>query len=128
MPGHAHAISANAASYNGWLKCYAKCICWIAERDKFTRRLPAGATLPEKLHHDGDPRHRLKPEKKPPAFAIAMSEAMMEATTETYRKLAEEARAEAAVAKSPSSRRLWNEVAAHYEKLAAFVEKPKSRR
>jgi hypothetical protein len=57
-----------------------------------------------------------------------MSEAMMEATTETYRKLAEEARAEAAVAKSPSSRLQWNEVAAHYEKLAAFVEKPKSRR
>jgi hypothetical protein len=52
---------------------------------------------------------------------------MAQATAETYRQLAKEARAEAAAAESLSSRRQWNAVAAHYDKLAVFVEKPKPR-
>ena len=58
---------------------------------------------------------------------IATVIAMAQATAETYRQLAKEARAEAAAAESLSSRRQWNAVAAHYDKLAVFVEKPKPR-
>jgi hypothetical protein len=51
--------------------------------------------------------------------------AMVQVTAETYRQLARQARAEATVAPSLESRRQWSDVAAHYEMLADFVEKPK---
>jgi hypothetical protein len=47
---------------------------------------------------------------------------MTEATAENYRKRVAEAHAEAAAAPSPEFKRQWDEIAAAYEKLAAFVE------
>jgi len=50
---------------------------------------------------------------------------MVRVTAETYRQLAKQARASSAAATSAESRRQWSDVAAHYEMLADFVEKPK---
>jgi hypothetical protein len=47
---------------------------------------------------------------------------MTEPTAQTYRKRVAEARAQAASARSPEFKRQWDEIAAAYEKLAAFVE------
>jgi hypothetical protein len=46
-------------------------------------------------------------------------------TAETYRQLARQARASSAAALSLESRQQWSDVAAHYEMLADFVDKPK---
>jgi hypothetical protein len=48
---------------------------------------------------------------------------MTETKAETYRRLAEEARANAASAPHADFRRQWHEIATHYETLAAIVEK-----
>jgi hypothetical protein len=47
---------------------------------------------------------------------------MTEPIAQTYRKRASEARAQATAAPSPEFKRQWDEIAAAYEKLAAFVE------
>jgi hypothetical protein len=48
---------------------------------------------------------------------------MAETKAETYRRLAEEARAKAASAPRAEFKRQWNEIAGHYEMLADFAEK-----
>jgi hypothetical protein len=53
---------------------------------------------------------------------------MTDATAETYRRLARQARASSAAATSLKSRQQWSDVAAHYEMLADFAGKPKPRR
>ena len=59
------------------------------------------------------------------ATGSRMVVAMARVTAEAYRQLARQARAEAAAAKYLESKRQWSDVAAHYEMLADFVEKPK---
>jgi hypothetical protein len=51
--------------------------------------------------------------------------AVVQVTAEAYRQLARQARASSAAAASLESRRQWSDVAAHYDMLADFVEKPK---
>jgi hypothetical protein len=51
--------------------------------------------------------------------------AMVHVTAKTYRQLAKQARASSAAALSLESRQQWSDVAAHYEMLADFVDKPK---
>jgi hypothetical protein len=48
---------------------------------------------------------------------------MIEPTAENYRRHAKQARAEAAAAPSLEFKRQWDEIAASYERLAAFVER-----
>jgi hypothetical protein len=48
---------------------------------------------------------------------------MSETKAETYRRLAEEARAKAASATHAEFKRQWSEIARHYEMLADFVKK-----
>jgi hypothetical protein len=50
---------------------------------------------------------------------------MTETKAETFRRLAEEARAKAMSAPHADFKRQWNEIAKHYEMLAEFVVKPK---
>jgi hypothetical protein len=50
---------------------------------------------------------------------------MVQVTAEKYRQLAGQARTAATAALSPESRQRWINVAAHYEMLAEFTEKPK---
>ena len=47
---------------------------------------------------------------------------MTETKAETYRRLAEEARANAESATQAEFKRQWNEIATHYETLAGIVE------
>jgi hypothetical protein len=58
------------------------------------------------------------------ATGSRMVVAMAEATGEIYRQLAKEARASSVAATTLKSRRQSSDVAAHYEMLADFVEKP----
>jgi hypothetical protein len=53
---------------------------------------------------------------------------MIEAIAGTYRERANRARAEAVAAPFPESKRQWTELAADYERLAAFVEKDAAER
>jgi len=48
---------------------------------------------------------------------------MTETKAETYRRLAEEARAKAASTAHADYKRQWNDIAGHYEMLAGLVEK-----
>jgi hypothetical protein len=48
---------------------------------------------------------------------------MPQTKAETYRRLAEEARAKATSAAHADFKRQWNEIAGHYDMLAALVEK-----
>jgi hypothetical protein len=47
---------------------------------------------------------------------------MTDHTAEKYRNRAKQARAEAAVARSPEFKEQWEEIAASYERLAAFAD------